>query len=154
MARPRLSESSQKPPRAVSDSAIRRMALTPTRPARRRSRIASLKMKLSMRAGSSLVFDQAAAFEAEGAALELGHETGLMRGKDHGGAPAPDVLHQPDDLRRHLLVEVAGGLIGQEQPRRLDDRPCQRRALGLALRQLVRERLGAGREPDRLERRV
>ncbi len=48
MARPRLSERSQKPPSAVSESAMSRIALIPTRPARRRSRIASLKMKLSM----------------------------------------------------------------------------------------------------------
>ncbi len=50
MARPRLSERSQKPPSAVSESAMSRIALIPTRPARRRSRIASLKMKLSMAA--------------------------------------------------------------------------------------------------------
>ena len=38
-----------------------------------------------------------------------------MRREDHGGAPAPDVLYQPDDLGRHLLVEVAGGLVGEQE---------------------------------------
>jgi hypothetical protein len=47
-ARPRFNDRSQNPPSAVSDSVMSRMALMPTRPARRRSTKASLTMKLSM----------------------------------------------------------------------------------------------------------
>src|SRR5262245_61130368 len=106
MARPRLSESSQKPPSAVSDSAMRRIALTPTRPARRRSRIASLKMNPST--GSALVLHEPPVLETQRAALEQRDQAGLMGGEEHGGAAAPDVLDQAQDLARHVLVEVAG----------------------------------------------
>jgi hypothetical protein len=51
-----------------------------------------LKMKLA------LVFCQHAGVEAEGAALELGGEARLVRREEHGGAAAPDVLDQIDDL--------------------------------------------------------
>src|SRR6266850_5615255 len=176
MARPRLSESSQNPPRAVSESAISRMAARPMRPARRRSRIASFitKLSISLRLsystwlshvdrgpsrsrlpgapGSSFVLYEPAAFEFQGAALELGHEAGLVRREHHGGPAAPDVLDQRQDLVGHLVVQVAGGLVGQEQPRRLDDGPRQRGALRLPLGELVRKGLGSRGEPHRLER--
>src|SRR6185295_15176146 len=107
MARPRLSESSQKPPRAVSESAMSRMAARPMRPARRRSRIASFmtKLSISLRLSystwlshvdrgpsrsrlpgaprSSFVLYQAPAFELQGAALELGDEAGLVGREQH-----------------------------------------------------------------------
>src|SRR6185503_19597095 len=145
MARPRLSESNQKPPSAVSESAMSRIAARPMRPARRRSRIASFMTKLNTvprlpsstwlshvdrgpsrsrqpgSPGSSLVLYQAAAFELERAALELGHQPGLVRREEHRGPAAPDALDQRHDLVGHLVVQVAGGLVGQEQARRLDD---------------------------------
>src|SRR5258705_12828805 len=190
MARPRLSESSQKPPSAVSESAMSRIAARPMRPARRRSRIASFMTKLNTsprlpystwlsdawRAaaegevsesaidrgpsrsrqpgspGSSFVLYETAAFDLERASRELGHQAGLVRREEHGGPAAPDVLDQRHDLVGHLVVQVAGGLVGQEQARRLDDGPRQRGPLRLALRELVGKRLGPRGESDRLER--
>src|SRR5581483_9258769 len=89
MARPRFTESSQNPPSAVSESAISRIALTPRRPARRRSRIASLKMKLTTR--SALVLHEPALLQAQRAALEERDQPGLVGGEEHGGPAAPDV---------------------------------------------------------------
>src|SRR5437899_10603 len=96
-----------------------RMALTPTRPARRRSTSASLTMKLST--GLPFVLQQDAAAQLERAALELGGEAGLMGGQEHGGAAAADVLDEVEDLSRHGLVEIARGLVRKEKRGRLDD---------------------------------
>src|SRR5712692_543886 len=149
MARPRLSEKTQKPPNAESDSAISSTALTPTRPAPRRSRRASPTRKEST---LPFVLDEVAAFQLERAALELGDEARLVCREHDGGAPAPDVLDEAQDLARHLLVEIAGGLVGEQEGGRLDDGAGQGSALGLALRELMRIGLGAGRQPDGLER--
>src|SRR6202022_1968463 len=86
---------------------------------------------------SSLVLYETAAFEAEGAALEEGDEARLVGGEEHRGAAPPDLLHQPQDLARHVLVQVAGGLVGQQQAGRLHDGPRQRGPLRLALGELV-----------------
>src|SRR5712691_3377816 len=148
-ARPRLSERSQKPPRAVRERVMSRMALTPTRPARRKSTSASLTMKLST--GLAFVLQQDAAAQLERTALELGGEAGLMGGQEHGGAAAADVLDEVEDLSRHGLVEIARGLVREEKRGRFDDGAGQGRPLGLALRELRRIRLCSRREPHRLE---
>src|SRR5260370_38245021 len=161
MGRGRLSERSQNPPSAVGESAMSRIALIPTRPARRRSRMASLKMKLSMgscRVGlcrdfSPFVLYEAATLESQRAALQQGDETGLVGGEEHGGAAAPDLLDETQDLARHVLVQVAGRLVGQEQTGRFDDGPGQRGPLRFALGELVRAGLCAGGETHRLQGR-
>src|SRR5262245_59271135 len=107
MARPRFSDRSQNPPRAASESAMRITALTPTRPARRRSLTVSPRMKPTtnararetiaervarsrpcrgVRVFSPFVLDEMAARQREGATLQLTHDPGLMSGQEHGGA--------------------------------------------------------------------
>src|SRR5260370_4979316 len=95
-----------------------RMALTPTRPARRKSTSASLTMKLST--GLPFVLQQDSTTQLDRAALELDSEAGLMGGQEHGGAAAADVLDEGEDLSCHGLVEIAGGLVREEKRRRLD----------------------------------
>src|SRR5262245_58517967 len=101
-----LEESSQKAPRAASESVIRRMALTATRPARRRSLSASPSRKPNT-GGSALVLDEPAVLERQRPLLERGGQRGLVRGEEHCRAARPDVAHDLDDLARHALVEVA-----------------------------------------------
>src|SRR5437773_4117906 len=106
-ARPRFDESSQKPPRATSEKPIITTALIPTRPVRRTSRNVSLSTKPST---GSAVLDQAAALEHERPLLEALGQCRLVRGQDDGGAPGPDVLDHVEQLRRHRVVDVGGGL--------------------------------------------
>src|SRR5438093_872937 len=146
-----LEDSSQKAPSAASDRVIRRIALMATRPARRRSRSASPRRNPNT-GGSALVLDEAAAVDRQRALLERGRQRGLVRGEEHRGAARPDVAHDLDDLGRHALVEVAGGLVGDEQERLARDGAGQRGTLGLARRELGRIGLGAGREADGAER--
>src|SRR5687768_12267663 len=144
-ASPKFDDSSQKPPTAASESVMSRMALTATRPARRRSRSASPNRKPNT---SALVLDEASALQRERALAKGGGEDRLLRGEEHGGAAAPDVLHDAEDLGRHHLVEIAGGLVGGEQPGLARDGARQGRALRLALGELRRIRLRARREAD------
>ena len=58
----------------------------------------------------------------------------------------------PDDLAR-LGIEVARGLVGEDQPRLADERPCDGHPLLLAARQLARAVRQPVAEPDLLEGR-
>src|SRR3990172_4816591 len=83
-ARSRFDETSQNPPSAASESAISTIALTATRPARRRSRSASPIRKPSM-ARSALVLHDAPALERDRAPPEGRGEPGLVGGEHDGG---------------------------------------------------------------------
>src|SRR5262245_36742605 len=149
-ARSRLDDTSQKPPSAASESEISTIALMATRPARRRSRSASPTRNPTTR--SALVLHDVAAIERQGAALERRGQARLVGGQHDRGPARADVLQRLDDLGGHRLVEVAGGLVGQEQGRPSHDGARQRRALRLPLRELRRIGLGPRRHPDDAER--
>ena len=59
---------------------------------------------------------------------------------------------QREDLGRSLRVEVAGRLVGQDQPGLVDERPGDRDPLLLAARQLGRSVAVPVGEPDEVER--
>ncbi len=65
------------------------------------------------------------------------------------------VAHEAEQHVEHpaggLRVEVAGRLVGEQQPRPVGQRPAERDPLLLAARQLGRTVAGARREPDRGE---
>src|ERR1043165_356675 len=143
-------DSSQKAPRAASESVISTIALTATRPARRRSRRASPRRKPNTR--SALVLDEAAVLDGQRALLEVAGERGLVRREQHGGAAGVDVADDLDDLGRHALIEIAGGLVGDQQQRLARDGARERRSLGLALRELGGIGLRARRQPNRTQR--
>jgi len=96
---------------------------------------------------------EAAALQAKGPALELGHHPGLVRGQEHRRALDPDVPDDVEDLIGHVVVEVAGGLVGQEERGRLDQRARERDPLRLTLGELVGIGLGAPGEADGFEAR-
>src|ERR1043165_8147709 len=104
-----LDDSSQKAPSAASEGVIRRMALTATRPARRRSRRASTRRNPNT--ALALVLDQSFVLDPERALLERGGQRRRVRGEQHRGAAGVDVAHDLDHLGRHALVEVAGRLV-------------------------------------------
>src|SRR5215208_1091206 len=67
---------------------------------------------------------------------------------DHGGPGAVDPVDQLHDPDRGLGIEVAGGLVGQQQWRVVDERARDRHALLLAAGQLVRQVVKLGGEAD------
>src|SRR5207237_2709240 len=68
------------------------------------------------------------------------------------GAELGDVLEQPRDLPGRLLVQVASGLISDQERRLAHDRPSDRNALLLAAGELARVAGCFLIEADRLER--
>jgi hypothetical protein len=64
-------------------------------------------------------------------------------------------LHQRVELEEHAVrgggIEVAGGLVGEEQPRRVGEGAAEGEALLLATRQFRRTVTGAGADADALE---
>src|SRR5206468_10653502 len=149
-ARSRFTESSQNPPSAASDSVISTIALTATRPARRRSRSASPIRNPSTR--SALVLHEPPALERERPSPERLREVRLVRREHDRRATGPDVAQRAQDLVLHRLVEVARRLVGEEERGLAHDRAGERRALSLALRELRGVGLRAGREADDAER--
>src|SRR5215813_9991229 len=129
---PRLKESSQKAPSAASDSVMNMIALTATRPARRRSLSASPSRKPNT-IRSALVLHEAPRLQRERAPTQRGGQEALVGREQHGGPARPDVLHDVEDLGGHPFVQVAGGLVGDQQERLARDRARQRRPLRLAL---------------------
>src|SRR5262245_23819938 len=104
---PRLKDSSQNAPSAARDSVMSMIALTATRPARRRSLSASPSRKPNT-ARSALVLDKTAGLQRERAAAQRGGEEPLVSREQHRGPARPDVLHDVEDLRGHALVQIAG----------------------------------------------
>src|SRR5437660_1589819 len=102
-APPRFVENTQKPPRVRSESAIRSTELSAIHPARTRSRSASPQRNPSTLAR---VLHEPAPVEHERAAVQTLGERRLVRRQEHGGAPAPDVLEEVEELGRDHLVQV------------------------------------------------
>jgi hypothetical protein len=71
---------------------------------------------------------------------------------DRRGPVKPHQLREhPADGRRRGPVELAGRLIGEQQPRPVRKRNAQRHALALTAGELRRQRVRAVAQPDRFE---
>ena len=70
----------------------------------------------------------------------------------HGRARRVDLAQELEDAAGGALVEVAGGLVGDEHERIVDQRARERHALLLAAGQLARKRGRLGRQPHLRER--
>ena len=66
-----------------------------------------------------------------------------MRDHDHRDARPVDLLQQLENAPRHLGIQVAGGLVGEQDPRLTDQRAGDRHSLLLSAAQLVRQRMHA-----------
>src|SRR5687768_16066874 len=71
-------------------------------------------------------------------AIGAGRDLRIVRNDDDGDALPVQLLKQPQDLVAGARVEVAGGLVGQEQLRAIYQRARDRHALALAPGKLVR----------------
>ena len=76
------------------------------------------------------------------------HQLEIVRRHHHRRAAGVDVAQQLEDAARGALVEIAGGLVGEQHDGVVHQRARDRHALLLAARQLARERRRLGGEPD------
>ena len=74
-----------------------------------------------------------------------------MRGHDDGGAGAVDPVEQLHDADAGLRVEVAGGLVGDQQHRPVDERAGDRDALLLTAGELAGQAVLLAVQADELE---
>src|SRR6185503_3130857 len=81
-------------------------------------------------------------------------DAGRVRHRDHGVTLRVQLFEQRQHLALVRLVEVAGGLVGEQQPRLVDERARHAHALLLAARELGRPVLRAVTQADAIERRA
>ena len=96
--------------------------------------------------------DQAAVAQLH-APGQRGGDLAVVGDHEHGRALAVERPQQLEDLAAGARVEVAGGLIGEHDRRRADERARDRHALALAPGQQRRGLAHAVAEPDAVERR-
>src|SRR5262249_13357486 len=72
------------------------------------------RLRRARRAGLGRAF-QATALEIEHRHLRAGDQLLVVAGDDHGAAQAIEFDEQADDPQAHLVVDVAGGLVGDDQ---------------------------------------
>lgn len=71
-----------------------------------------------------------------------------MGDHDDGGAAFVDLAEQVDDLKREIGVDVAGGLVRDDERGVVDERARERDALLFAARQVLGQALGLAGKPD------
>ena len=101
--------------------------------------------------GLGLVADDDAVAEFDDAFAHLVDDVVVVRGHDHGGAVLVDLVQHAHDAHGGGGVQVAGGLIGQQDARAVDDGAGDRHALLLAAGEFVREAVFLAFEADGLE---
>ncbi len=84
-------------------------------------------------------------------AMRAAREFRIVRDHDDGGAHLVDAFEQVHDLARHQRIEVARGLVREDQLGIAGNRARDRHALLLAARQLRRHVLHARRQADDLQ---
>ena len=95
-----------------------------------------------MVAATDLVADDPALLEGDDALPERGHQVGVVGCHQHRDAELVDPEQELEDLPRDERVEVAGRLVGDDDPRVVDQRASDRGPLLLAARELVGVLLG------------
>ena len=84
--------------------------------------------------------------ELDGAVVRAANEREVVRRHDHRRAGGVDVADELEDAARGALVQVAGGLVGDERDGVVHQRPRDRDALLLTAGKLAGVRLHLGRE--------
>ena len=84
-----------------------------------------------------LVPDHLAVLELDDPLAHGVDDGGVVRGHDHGGPGPVDAVEHLHDADRGGRVDVAGGLVGQQDHRPVDERAGHRDPLLLAAGQLV-----------------
>ena len=92
-----------------------------------------------------------AVVELDDALAHLVDDAGVVGGHHHGGAGAVDPVEQLHDADAGVRVEVAGGLVGDQDLGPVDERPRDRDALLLAAGELVGHPAPLALQADQLE---
>ena len=91
---------------------------------------------------------QLAMLEMEPRLAEARHQALIMGRDDEGGAEPVHLLEEPQQPDRHRVIDVAGGLVGEQQARPADDGAGDGDALLLPARERRRPRIELVGEPD------
>src|SRR6195952_1166409 len=102
-------------------------------------------------AAAALVAHEAAPLEGDHAAAHAVDHLAVVRRHDDGRAGAVDAVEQLHDADRRVGVEVARGLVADQERRVVDERPRDRDALLLPAGELVREAVELVAEADELK---
>ena len=97
--------------------------------------------------------DDAAFAKHDAPRTDLIDEMHIVAGDDHRHADLVEALEQFHDLERELRIEIAGGLIGNEQRRLRHHRPRDADPLLLAGREFQGERFLLAEQADLIQRR-
>src|SRR5262245_21551258 len=97
---------------------------------------------------ASVVNMQSTLVQHQPARIELIHQRDIVGGDDHRRPGLVQLDEQAQQALRQRGIDVAGGLVGEQQLRTRDDGPRDRRALLLAAGQHGRQRPHALAEPD------
>ena len=89
-------------------------------------------------AATDLVADDPALLERDDPLPKRGDDVGVVGRHEHGHAELVDPQQELEDLPADQRVEVAGRLVGDDDPRVVDERARDRRALLLAAGELLR----------------
>ena len=108
-------------------------------------------MPIVMPIGAPIVFDQPVA-QSHHAVAVLG-DLGFMGHDDDGLATAMELVEQRHDLHGRRGIEVAGGLVGQQDRRLAHQGARHRDALALAAGELVGQVVHARAQADALQRK-
>src|SRR3989442_13622467 len=95
------------------------------------------------------VFDDVAVAHPDRPARNRG-DVGVVRDHDHGRAEVMHLLDQLEDALACLLIEVAGGLVGEDESRPVGKRARDRHTLLLSAREAGRPEGDAVLEPPPL----
>src|SRR6195952_1026956 len=98
-----------------------------------------------------LVADHAAVVELDHSLSHLVDDAGVVGGHQDGRAGPVDPVEQLHDADAGVGIEVAGGLVGDQDLRPVHERARDRHTLLLAAGKLVRHPLALAAEPDELE---
>ena len=97
---------------------------------------------------TDLVADDPTLLERDDALAQGRHDLGVVGRHQHRDAQLVDAQQELEDLPADERIEVAGRLVGDDQPRVVDEGAGDRRALLLAARELGRHLLRLRGEPD------
>src|SRR4029077_20220044 len=122
------------------------------RGARSSAASASISSHGSAMVSSGLIVDMQPSFmQHQAARIELVHQGDIVGGDDHGGARFVELDEQPQQALAEIGIDIAGGLVGEQELRPRDHRARDRRALLLAAGEDRRQRAHALAEPDPLQ---
>src|SRR3954454_6889153 len=135
--------------RAISMLTLRvRPSQVSDRMKRRRTVISSAGVAVD---AAALVSGYVAVVELDDPPAHRVDDVRVVRRHDHGRAGAVDPVEQPHDADAGRRVEVAGGLVGEQDDRAVHESAGDRDPLLLAAAQLVRHPVFLAGEPDEVE---